>query len=109
MTSTQNEDELDKILYEFGNHVWKCAQNHSGWSQEGAQAALQSLIAKAERRTFNRLEVIDHTATGAGRNYVKWETEDFTVIEDVQDDGHTLKIFLAVHTPEDPEVGGGEK
>ncbi len=42
----------------------------------------------------NRLEIIDHTKTGQGRDFVKWEKFDFEVSFDQQDEGKTLKIFL---------------
>ena len=47
----------------------------------------------------NRLEVIDHTKTGKGRDFVKWEDFDFDVCFSIQDDGQTLKIFLADSKP----------
>jgi hypothetical protein len=45
----------------------------------------------------NRLEIIDHTKTGKGRDFVKWEDYDFDIGFSQQDDGRTLKIFLADH------------
>lgn len=46
----------------------------------------------------NRVEVIDHTKTGKGRDFVKWEDFDFEVGFDQQDGGRTLKIFLSERT-----------
>ena len=48
--------------------------------------------------TVNRLEVIDHTKgldDGGGRTYIKWEDSNFRVRYDIQDDGHTIKIFIS--------------
>lgn len=42
----------------------------------------------------NRLEVIDHTSTGKGRDYVKWEDSNFAVTLQLQDGNRTLKMFL---------------
>ena len=44
--------------------------------------------------TVNRFEVIDHTGDGHGRILSKWESFDFLVQWDVQDNGRTLKVFL---------------
>lgn len=41
----------------------------------------------------NRFEVIDHTADGAGRAFVKWK-DKLTITFDFQDDGRTLKVFI---------------
>ena len=41
-----------------------------------------------------RIEVIDQTTTGTGREYTKWVSEEFTVTLEEQDSGRTLKIFL---------------
>lgn len=41
----------------------------------------------------NRVEVIDHTKNGAGREYVKWE-DKLNVELSLQDDDRTLKIFI---------------
>lgn len=43
----------------------------------------------------NRLEIIDHTDTGIGRDYITMQDEPFTVTTSVQDDGRTLKLFLS--------------
>lgn len=43
---------------------------------------------------LNRLEVIDHTPSGTGRDYIKWVEEDFYVQYQIQDEGRTIKIFL---------------
>lgn len=45
-------------------------------------------------KTFNRLEVIDWTNDGSGREFVKWTETDFTIQEEEQDNGRTLKIFI---------------
>lgn len=42
----------------------------------------------------NRFEVIDHTASGTGREFVKWLSYNFKVVLVYQDDGKTLKVFL---------------
>lgn len=42
----------------------------------------------------NRLEIIDHTKSGQGRAYLKWEAVEFEVAFELQDDNQTLKIFL---------------
>ena len=68
-----------------------------------AQAIIADAEATVERDSdktpptgkVNRLEVIDHTLTGGGRAYVKFEDKppfDFEL--DYQDQGKTLKIFL---------------
>lgn len=55
---------------------------------------------------FNRLEVIDHTHTGGGRAFVKWEDFDFNVSVDEQDGKRTLKIFLSEVTDESTDESG---
>lgn len=45
--------------------------------------------------SVNRVEVIDHTQTLAGRDYTKWEDGPFQVEFSKQDGGRTLKIFLS--------------
>lgn len=52
-----------------------------------------------EPKEYTRLEVIDHTDQGTGREYTKWVSEPFTVKFDEQDEGRTLKIFLADGVP----------
>lgn len=44
--------------------------------------------------TFTRVEVIDHTMGGHGREYVKWNDVEMKITLMVQDEGRTLKIFL---------------
>lgn len=44
--------------------------------------------------TITRVEVIDHTNNGHGRDYVKYEVVPFNASFSIQDDGRTLKIFL---------------
>lgn len=44
--------------------------------------------------TITRVEVIDHTDNGSGREYIKREELPFIVTLSIQDDGRTLKIFL---------------
>jgi len=44
--------------------------------------------------SVNRLEIIDHTSTGQGREYVKWDDKNFKIEFSYQDNGRTLKIFL---------------
>jgi hypothetical protein len=44
--------------------------------------------------TITRLEVVDWTPTGAGRDYMKWVKEPFRVEAELQDNNRTLKIFL---------------
>ena len=46
-------------------------------------------------QTVNRIEVIDHTKDGEGREYVKWVKKKFNVEFSLQDDDRTLKIFLS--------------
>lgn len=58
------------------------------------KAERQKAVAEALSTKVNRLEIIDHTAKGPGRAYVKWEEGDFTFTLDLQDQGRTLKIFL---------------
>ena len=41
-----------------------------------------------------RLEIIDHTETGTGRDYTKWVSKPFSVTLEAQDDGRTLKVVL---------------
>lgn len=48
-----------------------------------------------QTKQYTRLEVIDHTDQGTGREYSKWVATPFTVKFDEQDDGRTLKIFLS--------------
>lgn len=55
----------------------------------------------------NRLEIIDHTPDGNGRDYTKWDKHDFEVAFSQQDDGKTLKIFLQpmqTNVPNDEEL-----
>lgn len=47
----------------------------------------------------NRIELIDHTLTGEGREFSKWEGKPFVVEYSLQDDGRTLKIFLSTKKP----------
>lgn len=47
----------------------------------------------------SRIEIIDHTPTGTGRDYVKWE-DQLDVKLSLQDDGRTLKVFIS-----EPEEG----
>lgn len=47
-----------------------------------------------QAKQYTRLEVIDHTDQGTGREYSKWVATPFTVKFDEQDDGLTLKIFI---------------
>lgn len=54
----------------------------------------QSYKAKYEH-PVTRLEIIDHTKTGTGRDYTKWIPQNFSVELSYQDDGRTLKIFLS--------------
>lgn len=54
-----------------------------------------------EPKEYTRLEVIDHTSQGTGREYTKWVSEPFVVKFDEQDDGRTLKIFLSDGVPEE--------
>ena len=42
----------------------------------------------------NRIEVIDWTKSGTGRDFVKWIDSNFVVGVNYQDDGRTMKIFL---------------
>ena len=43
----------------------------------------------------NRVEVIDHSKGGTGRDYVKWAKEREVKVElHLQDDGRTLKVFI---------------
>lgn len=42
----------------------------------------------------NRIEIIDHTLAGKGREYVKWVDKAFSVTTQLQDNNRTLKIFL---------------
>lgn len=43
----------------------------------------------------NRVEVINHTSKGAGRDYVFWPRDiEIQVEVALQDDGRTLKIFI---------------
>lgn len=44
---------------------------------------------------FSRVEVIDHTADGTGRDYTKLTALPFRVALSVQDQGRTLKVFLS--------------
>lgn len=55
-------------------------------------------VQKFRRYAVNRLEVINHTEGGSGREFVKWAEERFEVELSVQDDGRTLKIFLSEKT-----------
>lgn len=43
---------------------------------------------------ITRVEVIDHSKNGKGREYVKWD-EKVTVDMDLQDGGRTLKVFIS--------------
>lgn len=43
---------------------------------------------------ITRVEVIDHSKHGKGREYVKWD-EKVTVDMDLQDGGRTLKVFIS--------------
>lgn len=42
----------------------------------------------------NRVEVINHTKSGKGREYVFWEKEAEVKLA-IQDEGRTLKIFIS--------------
>lgn len=42
----------------------------------------------------NRFELIDHTDSGSGREFVKWLENNFEVRTELQDDGRTMKVFL---------------
>lgn len=42
----------------------------------------------------NRVEVINHTQKGTGREYTFWE-KNATVEVHMQDDGRTMKIFIS--------------
>mgnify|MGYP001607881109 CR=1 FL=1 len=41
----------------------------------------------------NRVEVIDHSKYGTGRDYVRWE-EDIEAEVEYQDEGKTIKVFI---------------
>lgn len=50
-------------------------------------------------KKYTRIEIIDHTDTGTGREYTKWVSIPFNVELQEQDDGRTLKIFLTDYKP----------
>ncbi len=48
-------------------------------------------MSETETGKVTRFEVINHTSTGAGRDYIRYGV---AVRLDLQDDGRTLKVFL---------------
>ncbi len=68
------------------------------WWRQDLREARQQLADIMNHRTVNRLEIIDHTDSGTGRDYVKWVDQPFEVELSDQDDGRTLKIFLKAQT-----------
>jgi hypothetical protein len=51
---------------------------------------------------INRVEVINHSKDGEGREYVIWK-DNIKVEQDLQDNGRTLKIFITDLTPQPKE------
>lgn len=58
-----------------------------------ALASRDQQIALAAQEV-NRFEVINHLPDGKGREVVVWTGDPFKAEFSLQDDGHTLKVFL---------------
>lgn len=67
--------------------AWEEVDRFKDWLESTAQSR-----PRLDPRTVTRFEVIDHTTDGEGRVYVKY---DVSVDLSYQDDGRTLKAFVA--------------
>lgn len=59
-------------------------------------------MSNQEKEKLNRIEVINHSKGGEGREYVLWR-DDIEISTDLQDGGRTLKVFVRDRNPEAPE------
>ena len=50
-------------------------------------------------QNITRVEVIDHTAKGQGREFVRYYDRPVDIQSSVQDEGRTLKIFVSELEP----------
>lgn len=56
----------------------------------------------SEKDAITRVELIDHTAKGEGREFVRYYDRPVSVETDIQDDGRTVKIFVSEVEPVEP-------
>lgn len=52
-----------------------------------------------ETDAITRVELIDHTEKGAGREFVRYYDRPVSVETDIQDEGRTVKIFISKLEP----------
>lgn len=114
-----SELELAKALDLFGQAVREMTKKEleqapgkeptvdyiqSGLHAESCRRVVEKVVVSQLQaaRMVNRFEVIDHTESGTGRQFVKWLSYDFKVEFSLQDDGRTLKVFL-MDTPSNRE------
>jgi len=87
------------MLNEYEGRLWceECWEEENPLMMEGESEVdwsdLDSFVPAQtiDCFTVTRFEVIDHTETGSGRDFVKYGAN---VELAFQDDGHTLKVFL---------------
>ena len=53
---------------------------------------------------LTRIELIDHTVKGSGREFVRYYDRPVNIQTDIQDDGRTLKIFVSDKPVELPKT-----
>lgn len=72
-----------------------CSPDEARRRTDSAEQKLMAMGITKPQVKVNRLEVIDHTPSGTGRDYVKGPHKQlFRVDMQVQDNGRSLKLFL---------------
>lgn len=56
-----------------------------------------------EQEAVTRVELIDHTAKGQGREFVRYYDRPVDIQTDIQDQGRTVKIFVSDAQPVEQE------
>ncbi|MBK9496874.1 MAG: hypothetical protein IPO08_20675 [Xanthomonadales bacterium] len=94
LQATELEEPVD--LDEYGRLIAStCSPEEAKRRIDSACAALASMGLSLPKFTVSRFEVIDHTTSGKGRDYVKPPCAGkFDIELSVQDQGRTLKVFL---------------
>lgn len=73
-----------------------CPDLSEGVQCDYCENQIQAILTAVAESQVTRFEVIDHTKPlGSGRVFTRWLEEPFSVKLSYQDDGRTLKVFLA--------------
>jgi hypothetical protein len=89
------ESEEPVEIDEYGRLLAStCSPEEAERRIDSACTTLASMGLNLPKFTVSRFEVVDHTVTGEGRDYVKSYAGRFDVKLSVQDQGRTLKVFL---------------